>query len=192
MELGAFWFLTPILDHGDDFSVVFWVQTEQVVGQFGAQWWMGTRLIDKDVSGGVMGDDWLVVLTAGKVVFCTGNAPLAKDDLLISTDPISDGEWHHVGLTRERKSGVKTMYIDGVEDVSEVHGPDLPLSNTSNVNIGSTDSGGNRFAGILDDMAFYSRALSPAEVRNTMNFGAGATAVRPMENLATTWGMIKN
>ena len=175
---------------GGDFSIVFWLKSKQVIGQFGATWYNAPWPIDKDVGGGVMGGDWLVSLTEGNLVFMTGDAPLVKDDLLISTDVICDGKWHHVGLTREKKSGTKTMYIDGVKDVSEVQGPDLSLSNTQDLKIGGKS--GKWVEGILDDMAFYTRVLSQAEIRRAMNSGAGATAVRPMENLATTWGMIKS
>ena len=106
------------------------------------------------------------------------------------TDPISDDKWHHIAVTRERKSGLKTIYIDGVEDVSEEQGPDLSVSNTIDVTLGGNPEGLQYcFEGLLDDMAVYDRVLSRNEIQSIMN--SGFQAVGPTGKLTTTWSQVE-
>ena len=177
------------LDFGDDFSFVFWVKTTQVKGNLGS-WWMGGWIFSKDMPGQADCTDWDVACTGGKLVFVTGNAETDADDLLVSTDPISDGEWHHIAVTRERKSGIKTLYIGGVEDVSEEQGPGLSVSNTIDVTLGGNPEGLQYcLEGTLDDMAIYNRVLSRDEIQRIME--SGTQMVEPTGKLAATWAQVK-
>jgi hypothetical protein len=177
------------LDFADDFSFVFWVKTTQVKGNLGG-WWNGGWIFSKDMPGQADCQDWDIACTEGKLVFVTGNAETDVDDLLVSTDPISDGEWHHIAVTRERKSGLKTMYIDGAEDVSEEQGPDLSVSNAIDVTLcGNPEGLQYCFEGLLDDMALYDRFLSQDEIQSIME--SGAQSVEPAGKLPTAWGKLK-
>ena len=177
------------LDFGDDFSVVFWVQTTQAKADIAA-WWNGGWIINKDMPGQADCTDWDIANVGGTIVFITGNAENDADDLLVSS-PINDGEWRHIAITRERESGLKTIYIDGVEDVSEAHGPGLAVSNEIDMTIGGHPGGAaHAFEGILDDMAIYNRVLSQDEIVNSMQ--SGPSAVEPVSKLTITWGKIKS
>jgi hypothetical protein len=87
---------------------------------------------------------------------------------------LTDGSVHHLVASYDAATGVKAMYIDGVQ-VALIDGPD----NVTIVNGGAatgfigSDRGGEPFPGILDEVAIYSRALSLAEIQlhyqNTLN-----------------------
>ena len=78
---------------------------------------------------------------------------------------LTDGSVHHLVASYDAATGVKAMYIDGVQ-VALIDGPDnVPIVNGGAQPgfIGSTN-GGEPFPGILDEVAVYDRALSPAEI----------------------------
>ena len=103
------------LNFGDDFSVVFWARTTQVQAK-NANWWMGGWIINKDMGGQQDTTDWAVANVDGKLAFVTGKKETDKDDIVASTKTISAGKWHHIALTRVRKSGVNNLYFDGGKD----------------------------------------------------------------------------
>jgi len=76
--------------------------------------------------------------------------------------PISYNEWHMVGFTRNKTTGVVKTYVDGVEQAS-ISGKTSPIPvNTNPVWIGK---GWNEFDGIIDEVRIYNRALSAEEIR---------------------------
>lgn len=79
---------------------------------------------------------------------------------------IADGSVHFLVATYDASTGVKAMYIDGVL-VGSIDGPDnVPIvsGGAAAAFIGSTN-GGEPFPGILDEVAVWSRAISPEEVQ---------------------------
>lgn len=177
------------LDFGDDFSVTLWVKTTQAKANLGA-WWNGGWIINKDMPGQADATDWDIANVNGHLVLVTGNPDKDVDDLLVSTDPINDGQWHHIAVTRERESGLKTIYVDSIKDVSEEHGPGFAVSNETDMTIGGHPNGpAHALDGVLDDMAIYSRILSEAEIQSIME--SGALSVETVGKLATTWGRLR-
>jgi hypothetical protein len=78
---------------------------------------------------------------------------------------IANGDIHHLVASYDVATGMKSMYIDGVL-VGQIDGPDgvpLLLDNVQTGFIGS-DRGSESFPGIIDEVAFYDRALTGAEV----------------------------
>ena len=76
--------------------MVFWAKTTQVKAKNDySDWWMGGWIINKDLGGQEDVNDWDIANVNGHLVFVTGNPETDKDDLLVSTDPIDDGKWHH-------------------------------------------------------------------------------------------------
>ena len=180
--------IDPKLNFGDDFSVVFWAKTTQVRAK-NADWWMGGWIINKDLGGQEDVNDWDIANVNGHLVFVTGNPENDKDDLLVSTDPIDDGKWHHYALSRVKTSGLNTLYVDGVKNISEEKGPGFHVSNQTAMTIGGHPNGAaHAFAGALDDMAIFTRVITEDEI-NTIIKG---WAVEPTEKLATTWAQLKH
>ena len=180
--------VNPKLNFGDDFSVVFWARTTQVRAK-NADWWMGGWIINKDLGGQEDVNDWDIANVNGHLVLITGNPETDKDDLLVSTDPIDDGKWHHYALSRIKTSGLNTLYVDGVKNISEEKGPGFHVSNQTAMTIGGHPGGAaHAFAGALDDMAIFTRVITEDEI-NTIIKG---WAIEPAEKLAITWAQLKH
>jgi hypothetical protein len=76
------------------------------------------------------------------------------------TTDMRDNAWHHFALTA---SGITvTFYLDGVASAPTNGGaPDIPVAD---VTIGDQTTGGRPWKGRIDDVRFYDRTLSDAEV----------------------------
>ena len=104
------------------------------------------------------------------------------------------GQWHHVVAVHD---GAKkdTLYFDGVEigtkDLEQVPNVKMDFDAFS----GAIGGSGNRppnelWNAIIDEVGFYNRALTPAEV--SRNFNAPQLfAVEPLGKLSLTWAKIK-
>ena len=94
----------------------------------------------------------------------------------LSSDQIQSGKWHHVALVLSGgatvTSGAFRGYLDGVEFGSGVGSQLWAHSDPTGVGHGAAyvrfhnglQSGGNGFAGMVDDLRVYNRALSASEV----------------------------
>jgi len=78
---------------------------------------------------------------------------------------LTDGKPHHLAATYDAASGVKSIYLDGIEHASTVTSGPISAAGSAPVILGNlTPSGPAGFAGNLDEVAFWSRALSHEEV----------------------------
>jgi hypothetical protein len=86
---------------------------------------------------------------------------------------ISDTNWHHVAVTKN--GGTVTFYLDGVG--ATVPGSyDPGFSFTTNISIGiRQDTLQNAFPGLIDEVEFYNRALSAAEIAPSLRPTAQAS-----------------
>jgi hypothetical protein len=88
-----------------------------------------------------------------------------------STFPINDGVFHHVALTRQ---GVNvTLFIDGVQNATGSSPTTCNLSNAAPFIVGRTVCPGERtFNGTIDELTYYTSALSPSAVQAIYTAGA--------------------
>ncbi len=94
---------------------------------------------------------------------------------LISSATVTDTNLHHVAVTKSGSTVV--FYLDGVAFNVPAYTPTFAF--TSPVAIGDRgDNAGNSFLGLIDEMAFYNRALTAAEIQSIYNVGsAGKCAI---------------
>jgi len=87
------------------------------------------------------------------------------NDLGLSVEDIADGNTHHIAATYDSTTGDKTIWIDGVLawTVNLGEGAEITSGGGAAAWIGST-GGGEPFNGIIDDFAFWERALSAEEI----------------------------
>ena len=79
-----------------------------------------------------------------------------------SQTSIMDGEWHHVVATYDGQ--YMKMYVDGVLEGTTPFTGTIGV-NTNNLAVGVNKSfNGERFRGLLDEVALYGRALGPGEI----------------------------
>ena len=144
----------------DSFSVSFFVRSDQP-GRGNVRdkrWFTGTGLVDGEVPGIV--DDWGVAWIAEGVIAAGTGRP---EKFVSSSAGYNDGEWHHVAFTRDRRSGKLALFVDG-QKAGETTGSKRPLRTPGDLVIGRMRPGGSGFRGDLDEITFYDRALSAAEV----------------------------
>ena len=82
-----------------------------------------------------------------------------------SPAPSSRGQWHHmVGVF---DAGTLTIYVDGVQGSSQTIGGVLQNAGPTpdRVLVGATRSGNFNWKGLIDEVAIYDTALTPAQIR---------------------------
>jgi len=153
----------------DDFSITAWIRTKKG----------GTILAKAPAKG-----NWA---PQGKTLFVRGGH-LAYDigwvGQLAGSAKVADGEWHHVALVKEGKT--LRLLVDGRRDKEGTLAgkPDVP---DHVVKLGNTSADFPRpqsaFAGELDEVCLFARALSDDEIRAAM---AGVNP-KQTKGLAACW-----
>jgi hypothetical protein len=139
-------------------TVMAWIHADDWVGN--------QRILQKGV------DDQYRLLDEGNLEF--GLAGVSGGD--IGTPLPTTGTWHHVAGTYD--GSTITLYVDGVERVSNFASGPLQTSSTS-LYIGNkplSSYPGDHFKGIIDEVRIYNRALSDQEINNTMSNASPATS----------------
>jgi hypothetical protein len=85
------------------------------------------------------------------------------------TTDVDDGRWHHVAGVYD--GDFVRIYVDGIQESCRKIGRVTLSSNANPLIIGSAGGGGEFFPGLIDEVAVYSRALSPTEVYEHYVFG---------------------
>ncbi len=142
-----------------DFSMTAWVRTTQ-----------GGVIVSRSAQSGPWacgGKAWFV--RNGVLGFDTGCVAVVS-----GRTPVADGQWHRVGVAYSQAASTATFFVDGQVDAQ------APLGSNADVEgdilrLGAAApglAGPNGFVGDLDEVALYSRALSPEEM-------AGADLPKP-------------
>lgn len=148
----------------DSFSLSLWIKTETVVGNDTDDALNGAVVVWQYESGT---DDIIPVsITGNKVAFHTGDE-LGNSQTLHSTNDVTDGNYHHIVVTRDRPTGVKKIYVDGVLEATEPATTRVLNANDHYFSIGGVL--GHSFDGTVDDVQIYSGVLSASEVTNLYN-----------------------
>ncbi len=107
----------------------------------------------------------------------------------ISTDLPDTGKFVHVAFTNDTDTA--HIYIDG-ESVVDAAVPGKLGANDDPWRIGQDcDRAQYIFAGIIDEVRLWNRALSEEEINTFMDQGVDALAVEATGKLSTIWGRLK-
>ncbi len=150
----------------DGFTISFWMKTTASAGS-GAQWWSGTGLADADQPGPA--SDFGVSLLGSHAAFGTGD----PDATVVSTLAVNDGAWHLVTAVRT-SGGAITLYVDAAAQAT-LSGAGGSRDAPQAISIAASAGGGAHFIGALDDLRFYRRDLSAAEVAQISTEDLAAT-----------------
>jgi hypothetical protein len=144
--------------------------------------WMRSAGIDPNTAGSVgaailgrpgsvlVNDLILVQQDGGNLLF---NAPTTATTIN-SVKNVSDNNWHLVVLTYDQSgSGGAALYIDGVLDTTNGNSSAWSSPVGQEWEIGFSSAGTLRgYNGLVDDVRFYNRELTAAEVTSIFNTGA--------------------
>ena len=100
--------------------------------------------------------------------------------------------WYHYVLVADGKDG--KIYVDGKFIGSQPENFTFPKFKQAAIYIGAGETPNHHKLedGIIDEVVIYSKALTEAEVKASMELGVeGALAVEAENKLTTTWGKIK-
>jgi concanavalin A-like lectin/glucanase superfamily protein/Big-like domain-containing protein len=108
------------------------------------------------------------------------------DDNILSSAPglVPSNQWSHVAVTFDQASGSAVLYLNGTNVVLRNLGSIVPETALP-LNIGlrpvtSSDGGaGSRFAGKIDELSVYNRALSQSEIQSIYQAGSAGKCPPP-------------
>lgn len=146
---------------GTNFTIMCWVKTTQTFPTVDPTY-LGTGIIWSDVPGGAL--DFILggTRSAGgvnRLSFFVGGTETS----LGGTQEISTGQWMHLAVTRDGVSGVFKIYVNGILDGTATGATGLLKANLG-VAIGGNVGDNRYFNGLIDDVRFYSRVLTGAEL----------------------------
>jgi hypothetical protein len=91
--------------------------------------------------------------------------------------------WSHVAAVYDQSTGTRRIYINGVKVAERVDAPIVVLNASNNASIGARLAASTMalesFAGLIDELSFYGKALSTAEVVNIYAVGAAGKCTTP-------------
>jgi glucose/arabinose dehydrogenase len=146
---------------GVSFTIGCWINSSQAFPQANATY-DGTGIIWADVGGAA--NDFIVggTRSAGgtnRLSFFVGGSETTVN----GTQEICNGQWVHLAVTRDGSSGAINIYVNGALDGTGT-GAIGVLNANPVIHIGGNTLDGRYFNGLIDDVRFYSRVLSQAEI----------------------------
>jgi fibronectin type 3 domain-containing protein len=152
--------LVPTL--GTTSTLTAWVKTTQTGSNTHSQ---APAITGVDQAGTSSDINWGTLNATGRIGIFVGDT-----GGIYSTNPINDGQWHNVAMTRDATTGIVQLYVDGVFNASGTF--DVGTKAAQFYLIGAlTDrnssgyvTGANYFNGQLDEVRIYNHAISAAEI----------------------------
>ena len=142
----------------------------------------GAILVGSDDGPGIR-SKWFFSVGAGVLTFHVNGSGIGPQFFPRAPFQPEVGRWYHLAVTR--RVDEFTLYIDGVEQVSETRGITIPNASAA-LTIGQAEGIGFMH-GAIDELSFYRRSLSPTELGSI--FGAGRQGkCRPVRVLPTQGG----
>ncbi len=109
---------------------------------------------------------------------------------LDAPNAVKADEWAHICFWLDVKGKSRKIYIDGEEKAEDAGKAGIAyLGTAGDTMIGSWGATGQKFNGIIDEVMVWDRALTEAEIEQSM--GDLAAAVDPSGKLTTTWARVK-
>lgn len=157
----------------DTFTLSAWVKTASAVA---------AGLISRTGSGRY---NYIMRLTsAGRLELAFETAGSGVQTLTGSVSTLQDGRWHHCAVTFDAATLAAAVYVDGSLDASATLAEAPNDLNPRRVYLGRYST--EYLAGVLDEAAIYSSALSAAEVRQIYNGGTPGN----LKNLASVSSLV--
>jgi len=149
-----------------DFTLMAWIKTDQpgdvVEGDYPATG--GDGLFFAGVLGGATNNDFILALMDTELIFGVGDSSAGPTNQGVVT-----GDWIHIALTRTAETGDVSIFIDGVLDLTETLENTNPLTQNPSITFGANTIHLHYYAGLMDDVRIYDRALVPEEIRTIVS-----------------------
>ena len=149
---------------GGTASMSYWIKTTQIGNN---TFWQAPGVTGVEQAGGGNDIFWGWLDASGHIGFQVGDGAGIQ-----SANPVNDGAWHHILMTRNSTTGAIALYVDGAAQTTT---SDTGTKTTSFSDIGVIgDTGGTPtyFQGSVDEFSVWSRVLSPTEASDIYRRGA--------------------
>jgi hypothetical protein len=153
--------LAPVL--GSTSTLSAWVKTTQIGSD---THWQAPAITGVEQAGGSDDIFWGTLNASGRIGIYVGDS-----GGVYSTNPINNGQWHNVVMTRDANTGRVQLYVDGVLDASGTFEAGDKTSQFSTLGAltdvasdGVTRNGNNYFNGQLDEVRVYNQVLGAGEI----------------------------
>jgi hypothetical protein len=160
----AFWMKTPgnDLNFGDYASIIFDRRTD-----------------DGDV----------ITLVDDGTIFVQASQSYFRVNSFSTTNTVNNDQWHHIAYVYDQGvNGFIRIYIDGQLAASNANTSPWSWDPAQEIELGkSYDNYWRRFNGYLDDVQFYGRILSAAEIVQSINLGPALSFSRVGNQLTLSW-----
>ncbi|MCK4293963.1 MAG: hypothetical protein KAY65_12250, partial [Planctomycetes bacterium] len=154
--------VNPYFNPAGSFSISVWANIEAWTGTW------GNVLVGKRGENGV---SWQLRRFGGDPQLSFTTRGVGADDTRSNSTP-TFGEWQHIAAVYDNAANTKHIYLDGIEDVVQTTNAGATVTPCAhNVYIGARATADNTgregfFLGMLDEVRIYSRALTPAEIKD--------------------------
>ena len=173
---------SPSLNPAGSFSIEAWIY----VTNGGAV----NTIMDKWATSGPWGNQRSYAFHVnpnGVLVFsisdATNQLDTAFQDFLTTNNAVPFNTWTHVAAVYDQSTGTRRMYVNAVNLTNRTDPPITVLNSIADAGIGAgLDSPGGPFsffAGRIDELSFYNRALSGTDVSNIFNAGSSGKCPLP-------------
>jgi hypothetical protein len=154
---------------GSTSTLDVWVKTTQVGSDTHSQ---APAITGVDTAVTPVNNDinWGTLNSSGRIGIFVGNAGTNNGGGIYSINPINDGLWHNVAMTRDATTGIVQLYVDGVLngaggfDTGSKTSPFTLIGALSVINSSNVLTGATYFNGSLDEVRIYNRVLAPTEI----------------------------
>ena len=155
-------------DGSTTFSVSFWVKSNNVTT-------LTTRVIlGKSFLSGATSDGWYIYSYGSRLGFHIGAT--ISDRLIIYKDGALNTSWNYVTIIYDgsKIAANQKIYINGIDTAFSTFIDTFTgnSNNTESFKIGASNAG-QYFNGIVDEVGVWNRVLTPTEVTELYNSGAG-------------------
>ena len=150
------------LDFGssDDFTIEYWIKRGGTLSHFETA--IGRSGMDNSAR-------WHIGLnTDGRVNYYATTG--GSGTLVVGSSILTDGNWHHIAVTRTGSSGAIKLYVDGNQQGTGTRKGSFS-SATSKINIGWFNGYGYYNNGSIDEAAIYKTTLSSTEIQQQYSNG---------------------
>jgi Concanavalin A-like lectin/glucanases superfamily len=152
---------------GSTSTLDVWVKTTQVGSNTHSQ---APAITGVDQTSSANDIDWGTLNASGQIGIFVGDAGTNNGGGIYSINPINDGLWHNIAMTRDAVTGIVQLYVDGVLngaggfDTGSKSSPFALIGALSVINSSNVLTGATYFNGQLDEVRIYNRVLAPTEI----------------------------
>ena len=162
------------------FTVTAWVKTTSSVGSDSNDAYWGMPIWYADGNGTNYTEP--LSITGSKAAFTVYDSS-GDPTTVHSTTTVNDGTYHFIAVTRNKSTGLMSMYVDGVLEATDT-GSTASLVPATYFDL----AGGNaHYTGLVDDLRIYSTNLTAGNIATLFGNTSGSSFADALETTNLTW-----